>query len=416
MRRVVHGSLRWEIPALLVIAALALWSAWPPSSSPLRYPDSRAYVQWPMAQEVVGVEVSRGRGPGYPLVLRCAGTGTVLVHVQTWLSVASFGLLGWVLARVPGVLLGVLLALCPAIRLWNQAILTESLSLSLLALLVALGLLIHRRYSRARFVAWSLCVCLFGFTRDANLLLLPFFWLPVLWHGLRRSLPALLLVVAVFIAGTLDAQSQGRWRVPTRIALFNRVAPDAEARAYFEAAGMPRSGVSVEQDARTDESAANASFSRWFDAHAQSTYLRWVLSRPASYLEVWNRLVKEDESQLFKGRYFKRLAQLPEPVVTPASEFLFRIAALPQPLWAALFLLPILDWVLNRRLGFLSLWSSALILATFLQAFATYHADASGVARHMLGASILYRLTFFLALYALYDIAHRARRGGATDC
>ena len=162
--------------AVAILAGLT-WSAWPERGAPLYYADSAAYADWPRTVELDGVRVPRSRPDTYPLLLKVAPPGPALVHVQTWLSLACWCYLGWTFARSIGLLIAGLLALAPMVRLWNLAVLTESVTLSLLALLVALSLELRReivagstdRRRTILLVAWLVVAEGFALVRDSHL-------------------------------------------------------------------------------------------------------------------------------------------------------------------------------------------------------------------------------------------------------
>jgi hypothetical protein len=376
--------------AVLALAVLGCW-AWPDGSLPLRYPDSVAYVHWPTFVTFDGVERPSRRPPSYPLLLEVVGTGPALVQIQTWLSLGCWCLLGWAVAGVPGLFLGGLLALAPAVRLWNQAILTESISLSFLILIFALSLMLYRRWRWWLFSVWALGVVYFGFLRDANLLLLPFFALPLLHHGRRRFGVIAALLTVVLVVGMVSAQLEQRWKTPYYTALVKRIARNPAAFDHFRTEGMPAQlGLTPEMDA-------------WLVEKGKGVYQRWVVSRPESYRVVWEELRKQGEGEFLRHRYFERLEDTPDPAPTRVADWLYRISSPPRWLWLGILCLPLLDWLRNRQAGALSIWAAGLVPAGYLLAFSTYHAAGTEVVRHMLLASILYRLTFFVALLAVVE-------------
>jgi hypothetical protein len=382
---------RGAVPiAVLTLALLACW-AWPESSLSLRYPDSVAYVHWPTFVTFDAVERPSRRPPSYPLLLKVLGTGPALVHLQTWLSLGCWCLLGWVVARTPGLFLGGLLALAPAVRLWNQAILTESISLSFLALIFALSLMLYRRWRGWLFSVWVLSVLYFGFLRDANLLLLPFFALPLLRHGWRRFGVIAALLTVVLVVGMVSAQLEQRWRTPYYTALVKRIARNPVALDHFRAEGMPvQLGLTPEMDA-------------WLVEKGRGVYQRWVVSRPESYRAAWEELRKQGEGEFLRHRYFERLQNTPESLPTRAADWLYRISSPPRWVWLGILCLPLLDWLRNRQIDALSIWAAGLVPAGYLLAFSTYHGAGTEVVRHMLLVSVLYRVTFLVALLAAVE-------------
>ena len=334
------------------------------------------------------LEVMGARAPVYPLLLKALGAGPGLLHFQTWFSLLCWSLLGWIVGRIPGLVTSGLLALSPAISFWNLIVLTESVTLSLLVLLIGLGVLMMERRSLVLFLAWSLMIVLFGFLRDSNLVLLPFLLPPALQHSRSRKLAAVSLVCAVMITGAAFAQQQRHWVIPYYNAVEKRILPEPRARAEFEAAGMP-------SDVFRDQA---REFRAWFLDKGQSTYQKWVLTRSASYWEVGRNLVRANESARLRELYFESFADLPVPWVTKISEILFRASAWPLPFGVLLLLIP--GWEVWRRgrMGGLPGWILVLAAGVYIQAFATFHGDGVEIERHMLVATVLYRIGLLLCL------------------
>jgi hypothetical protein len=129
------------------------------------------------------------------------------------------------------------------------------------------------------------------------------------------------------------------------------------------------------------------------------------VSRPGSYRAAWKQLRKENESRSLRRRYFeRRLKNVPDPRMAPVSEWLYRISSPPRGLWLGFLCLPLLDWLRNRQVGALSIWAAALVPGAYGLAFATYHGAGTEIVRHMLMVSVVYRLTFFLATFAVVEL------------
>jgi len=348
----------------LFLILLVFWG-WPATTTPLLNDDSLAYLNWPTPLMVEGIEVMGARAPVYPLLLKALGAGPGLLHFQTWFSLVCWCLLGWVGGRFPGLV-----------------------ATGLLALLIALGLLMMERRSLALFLTWSLIIVLFGFLRDSNLVLLPFLLPPALRHSRPRKLAAVSLVCAVVITGAAFAQQQRHWVIPYYNAVEKRVLPDPRARAEFEAAGMP-------SDIFRDQA---REFRAWFLDRGQSTYQKWVLARSASYREAGRNLVRANESARLQELYFESFADLPMPWVTNLSEILFRALAWPLLFGILLLSIPIWEVRCKRRMGGLSGWILVLAVGIYIQAFATFHGDGVEIERHMLVATVLYRIGLLLSL------------------
>jgi hypothetical protein len=408
--------------AALIVVLLVLWS-WPEPGGAILFPDSLDYLKWPADSKESGLTRLGPRMPSYPILLRGTGVGAALVHWQIWLSLAAWSQLGWLLAGAPGLLLGGLFSLSPELRFWSYAVLTESVTTSLLALLISLGLVLTGRWRTWLLVAWALVTLVFGLLRPSNALILPFLWIPFAlqvhdlehWRPLRaglrphgrRLVAASLVAVGVMATGVGLAERSGFWRMNYYISMLERVAPDAEARAYFADRGL-------ELPIRWKSEA----FADWFEESARSTYESWVVSRPRSYLEAWQWMAPARQREVLVARYVE-----PDggPLVdTPGSalaEWVFTLTAPPRVVWAAVVLLPLAIGVVSGRLGLLPLWAISLAMGAYVQSFFTYHASAAEEMRHTLCASLMYRLAFVLALHALYQAWRRrllARDGRAA--
>ena len=213
---------------------------------------------------------------------------------------------------------------------------------------------------------------------------------------------AALLVIVLILGGLITSQHNRRWVIPYYTAMFFKVRPFETESVMFYEAGMPETGLSL----RDEE------FYDWFLARGQSTYQRWVITRLGSYTEAWEQLVKDGESEALDKEYFRRLARYPSPSIAQPALFLFEMSAPPQAVWICILLLPALDWLRNRRLGLLSLWTASLVLATYVQVFFGYHGAGVETVRHTLTGSILYRITFLVGLYTAFSILRTGRRRG----
>jgi hypothetical protein len=431
-----RNARNWEAAAALALVCLALYLGRPAVAKAFVFPDSAAYIDWPADFVLAGPQRVMGARPvGYALFLDVFGTGAALVWAQTILSLGSWSVLGWLVARLPGVVLGCLLALLPSVWRWNASALSESLSLSLLALGLAAALALARRASacatrpeedasasasRARrslalFAGWVACVLLFGWSRDANLILLPALLLPALYGPLRGRLAVLAVGLLVLAGGAWDAHRNERTQWSLDNAILARVLPDPTARARFAAAGMPIPSeleqVAGSPGSRTQRRLreTDPAYLAWTRARGGRVYWSWVLTRPASYGEAWGALERcwNDDLEMYPPSL-----ELPAAVRGAGVCGTFG----PGP-WVA-WLLPFL-WLAAWRRGERRLrpeLAAALLgsATALVSAFATYHADGVEVQRHMLLGIVLQRAAAWIGVAvlatALLELV-RARRG-----
>jgi hypothetical protein len=397
-----------ELSVGLLLGLVLVVCAWPGFESAIRFPDSAEYLRWPAPVKLDGLTRLGPRMPGYPIVLMAVGSGGLLVQLQVWLSLACFGWLGWTLARVPGFLLLGLLSLAPQMRLWSLSVLSESLSLSMLALLVGLGIHVIRRPGAFQLPLWGAGILVFAMLRPGNAVFIPFLLVPFVglahdfaalrpWAvGLRSTWPrfalAAGLALCVFVLGFGLAERSGFWRMNYTTALMERVVTDADARAYFAARGMPTPVVWN-----------GKAFGLWFETRGRATYQGWVLSRPEAYVEAWHWLRPPDQADTIWQRYIEPKG--PAPVQTPLSataERLFELSAPPPVLWLLVCgAACAMAWRASPRGRVLGLSLAALALGAYVQVFVAYHASAAEEIRHTLGGSLLFRMSFAIGLFVL---------------
>ncbi len=389
----------------LVFAAVAIWFFWPRLGEPVRFLDSYEYLQWPLPRYRVGLLYFGSRAISYPALLSLVGSGIALVHLQTWLSVMSWGGLGWVLGRAPGAVLALLFAYSSPLRLWNHTVLTESLTLSFLALLIAFGVLLCRRWSNPLFLAWALSLAYFGLLRDSNLILIPFLVAPLILCGRRRMITACAVAAIVMLAGAWDANRQQRWKPGCYTAFMTRVITDPSAKQYFEDRGMPDNPFHAD----------HREFLEWLGKDGRRHYARWVVSKADSYVRPWEYLflgggnIGRPKTPLVDALFdkFWKDREWPRSASVMLADGLFTWAALPLAL-SVVFLVPlVVDAVRFRAFGIDASWIGVLAVAVVVSTFLSYHASGDSSARHVLASSVLYRI---LPLWTLAALVRSARR------
>lgn len=407
----------------VAIVAGALLFATPRVSRRHIFGDSIAYMKWPDEFIYDGVRIMGARPPVYPLMLDLLGTGSVLVYAQALLSFIAWSWLGWLVGRLPGAVVGTGFALLPVIWRWNVCILTESASLSMMALCLALSLRLARRAAAGERLSWpslagfALTVCMFAWLRDANLLVLPAFLLPACYGALRqRSACALIVAVAIGV-GWADSRAHQRTQFSLDNAVIGRVLVDDEATRRFAAAGMPLSprllegagkpGLSNQRALRT----SSPEFFAWSARHAAPLYWRWVLARPPSYVQAW----RASESY-----YTADLAMYPAKLRLP---ILVRATGSFAPLGRGWWTLVLVVMVLGATAVTRGLSPDAALAGfaygtALVTQFVTYHADTVEVHRHMLVGLVLQRAAFFMAaavlMRALWQHFERQRHAAAA--
>jgi hypothetical protein len=192
-------------------------------------------------------------------------------------------------------LLGILgLSLAPEISGWDGAALSESVSLSLTALAVALAIRYVRDPSHASATALALGLVAFALVRDSNVPLAVLGMAPVLIVT-RRSRSIVLLALVGSIGLSFWGQQEGaRSALPTRNAIANAVARHGDA-AWFRAHGMPwRPDTAALLAERPQSAFANdpraKELRQWLDSDGRSTWIAYLTSHPARSLSLGRNL------------------------------------------------------------------------------------------------------------------------------
>jgi glycosyltransferase involved in cell wall biosynthesis len=358
--------------------------------------------------------------------------------LQLVVACLAWSVLGLVVMRavrtrwLKPVALGLVLAfsLSREIAEWDRVVLSESLSLSLLALLVAAAMLYVERPGRWRLGALLAVGALYAFARDANaydlLIAIPVFAVAAFAQRSRRTLHVVAAAgwLVIFAASSASAAAGTRFEQPFYQVVGLRVLPDAAAVSYFERYGMPMSPALREMTGKPALAAGAffhdprlKSFRAWAHRDGQRVYVRYRLSHPtASVLVPGSQLVA----------LLSPLAELRS--YAPRAWALFngtQLKGLPSA-----WLFPDRDapgFVLAGALGFaaatalLAGWRRSWLVPAFLVAAAVplailvFHGDAGGVGRHELIPAAQVRLGLWLLLLVALDAALLARRRPAPQ-
>jgi hypothetical protein len=325
-------------------------------------------------------------------------------------------------------------ALVPAIGVWDGALLSESLSLSLAALFVAALLL----YIRSPAWRWAAAVLALAFllagTRSTNGYLAPFLLLPVAAVALRRSQRTAIVVAAgsIAVAGIAYAFANVRqWQVPLAEIVAGRVLVKPSEQAYFAARGMPVRPTlgsdiwSHRVPLEAFESTPSlAFFMPWFEQKGRSVYADYLLSHPGDALAD---PISDIPSMISPSPSTRDLQGLPlgvyaatgyrESLPTPVARALYPSSA-KLLLTAAILGLLVLAAAAMLGLGRIVWTVPVLLLATCVpHAVIVWDGDDTSIGRHALLLAVLFRLGLLLVLLSVADawMADRKRPTRATS-
>jgi len=413
----IWSGARSHAVAIGLLTAYAVLRAWAEASTdPQLFPDSGGYLNPGSAVTprpfllpfVYDVFTSDGSRVAAQCVFGTIAWGTLAVVVSSQIKTSILGYLTLATFLAFG--------LIPELLVWDGALLSESVSLSLAALLVALLAIIVRRPTTVGLVGFGVVATAWVFTRDANAPVLLFLCLPLaVVIGSRVSWTRAGVVagvaVALFALSTVSVDARKSWQQPMVDVIGQRILPDRGLREYFADHGMPTTPRVLDLSGEKASSHNWAfydihPFMKWVHDDARQTYARYLVTHPGYTLDgPW-----QDREVILSG--------------TPPTESSFRqvlpfhnllyFAGLNKiALWTLVVLL--LAGVVAMRYGWDRLWAVPLVLiaSTIPQAIYVYQASALEVGRHSMTLAIMLRLGLIWLLFLAIDrilIAERNRK------
>jgi hypothetical protein len=418
----VYANLRWTSEA-------------PAFDKPKQTADTSAYVR------VAGEEFlsrrfwANTRPPIFPLLLKVYDADFLRVTpFQAAFSIFSWGMLALAVAfSLMGYLRPITFALILILSLdrhiagWDVVMLTESLSVSLMALFLTAWLWLLKRWSWGKVVLLGVVAFLWTFTRDTN------GWILLMIVGLivcgvlifdtrKRYLSIAIIFVVLFVLSNISATRGNRWVFPFQNVLAQRILTDQEALAFFTDCGMPvtpellrlAGGFSGSEDRAFYTDPALASYRAWLRPNGKTCYMRWLMSRPLESLrEPWVDfgwlLAFPDVSTFFPQAYEPVLPWFVERLVYPQIGLLW--------LWALTTLASLIAIATKAwRLNAVWVVLIGLCLLIYPHVFIVWHGDVPGTHRHALTVSLQFVLSVWLfGLLFLEGILTRFRVRGFVN-
>jgi hypothetical protein len=431
------------------VAALAGWCgfAWyifwqGTTRTPILWSDSTSYATV-AGHPLLSTGFWAGQRPVLvPVVMKMVGQSLGFTVVQCLVAVVAWGYLAFTVGRLvdPGwrrvaavwIVLG--FATSTPIVLWNRSVLSESLSLSTLALLMAATIWTARRITWPRVAGVVVAGLAFAETRDAQVwtvgLLGAVVTVVALVTAIRhrrfpRRVAALAagLVMTAAVTGWVVVHT-GRTRQNVANVFYVRIFPFPSRVAWFAHHGMPFAAAIDRSMAATvpptpgaakvfntsDPAFAphEATLENWIVAHGQSTYLLWIISHPA-YL-ITEPLSRPERAFNFADGQITFYAA-PHRVDSPLSDVLW-------PAWWWLLPLTVMGVVpaavtgrWRERSWRVLVLLGGLGIVTMLIA---WHGDGEEVTRHTVeGFAELRASVLILAVVGVLHVVPRRRHRGA---
>jgi hypothetical protein len=352
------------------------------------------------------------RGFTVPLFFKIFTTSESRALAQLVFSMAAWLVLAAAVARCfettwlrPVAFAAVLaFSLTTEVILWDTLILSESLTFSLGALLLAAWIKLIRAPQRLWAGAALVLSTLWAFARDTNayvLLMVALLVALTLFRPDHRRLKLTLVAgcCAIFLLGYASADVGRRWLQPMRDVVAHRVLPNPGLRGYFVARGLDVGG--------------NWPQSTWMTERSRGVYGRYLLSHPGYAL-----------AQPFRGHQDApssspaNASSLLDPAIGPYNDNAgHRFLPLPRLLERALFprgvaaLCALLAAVIAgvaivtrlRGAAFIWLVPIGVLVTTYPHLLVVWHQSGIEVDRHALEAALLLRLGILLQLALLAD-------------
>lgn len=306
-----------------------------------------------------------------------------------------------------------LFSLTANILYWDKAMLSESLALSLQALLIAIGFWLVRTWGWHKFAILIFVAFLWCFVRDTNVWYLFLVGLVLLLLAIGKLNRVRLLLISgvflfLFLLGNYLATRSLRWTGNFFNVLTKRVLVNENHVRFFEDRGMPVSPTLLRLAGRlhTKEMHSSENFAPlrdWVFSEGKKHYICFLLSHPEflliSPLQDMRRLLGQ---QNLAKAYFRKWHFKP-PLPQALSELLYpeRFALL----WVyfAPFLIGLaLFWAVRDEIYTMFL-PIGLVVLSYPHAMITWHGDALEIVRHSLLSAVQFRLGMLLCVAILVD-------------
>ena len=358
-----------------------------------------------------------------------------IVLGQMWLAIFSWSALAIAMARrienpvlkVTGVVFILSFAYSPNLSEWDSILLSESVALSLFALMLAFTLeLAPRILGQGReinrvtigvLLSWALSMVLWVFSRDTNaylllIMLLTLCGILVIPRSRRAIHARLVFTVVIFLGGLFVFQNQtlarsDRWVNPFFNNMLINIFPHPERVAYFREQGMP---ITEEVLAFRDSLPNQDGFweipylIEWVYAEGYSTYSRFLVSHPL--------FASQTVVNSFDVIFSENVQPFFNPGKDETPEWIYFLGNMLHPrsvgaMWVGILLTAIFLYQTWREPG-KAVFSLAGLLAIFMLGLFAMLAvsvlgDSLGTIRHAMIAVVPFRLFVWVLPFFMVD-------------
>lgn len=321
-------------------------------------------------------------------------------------------------------------AFTPQLAEWDSILITESISFSLYALLLAGTLEVSARMGEdgrrvgmgtwALVLGWFAVLMLWVFTRDSNAYSIPVTLvltaLVLVLPSARKRLPARALVgvsalvLVLFVGQSRLLFASDRWVNPYLNNLIHRIMPDGNRLAYFVVRGMPHTGdIMAFATSRGNEVGLRQikPLMDWVLALGPKTYVSYLISHPQWTLltltDNLQFLFSENRQPFFLGPLAGYRSDWTADIGTGLHMLSSGASLISCILTAAL-----LAAIWRRRLVSMYglAWTAAWqLFVSLVILVVSFYGDSLGVVRHAMGAVEPLRLSAWMLSIFLADVA-----------
>jgi hypothetical protein len=435
-QEIKHLSKKYNI-ALLGITLLYLASQWWSHlqvEKALWLPDSIDYIFPATTYDWNEIGLWTHTKPwGAAILYKLTGRSPVTIDVvQTILSALAWLTLAWVFSKVIhrpwlrvtafAIILG--FSLAPSVQMWNHIIQSESLSISLMVLILVVWLSLLQRWRWDKLIALIFLFAWWMGTRETNVYLGLLVAGLLLFVGMIYKHQRFYWAVGVLLVffGYVNMQISEvptipRWLYPLTNTVLHRILPNDEFLRYFEAKGLPVSakllslsgGFADSENFAVFNNSALDEVERWLYKRGKEVYIRFLIDHPVYTLtSPWQQIHELLAPQVL-------MSYAPERYV-PLFTCLFGGLFFLDSLWLLLLisaLTLVVTLVAKSWRGSPAFWLVLGFLVLFFPHFyLVWHGDAAEVGRHAVQASVQLRLSLWLLfLLALDNIVGRNYAG-----
>lgn len=330
--------------------------------------------------------------------------------------------------KIAGVITVLAFAYSPQLVDWDRVLMSEAVAIHLYVLLLALTLELASRVAEdgksfqgaswilviTWFITWTLLI----FSRDSSaytvpltlLLIIPLILVP----RIRSHLPWKVLVVIcgiltiLFSIHSVAFRSSNRWEISFFNNLIYNVFPNPARLEFLKSQGMPVSDdLLALGNSRGNERGFYEleEFIDWTRKDGYSAYTRLMISEP---LWVIGSLLNNAE-YLFSETIQPYFHETPENTplrMLPIGNLLHPKTSMLLLLNGILFILIAFAAIQNQERTILGkVWFFAWMYAgALIMLFVGFHGDALGLIRHVLVATVAFRLMIWLLVFTIFDL------------